>query len=238
VDEIGEIVTGREIVEMHGGLFDRGVAFEVALHADGIALGGREFIWVENIFCAESVSVRVTVTTLTGNSGLRKKWRGVFVVGAGCGRVESAGVAVKARHRGGKIEGHASGGFVGGSHVPGFALRVPIYGSFEGVTVIGEKIGTSALTRADEIEEFALAFERFAGGAIETQPGFVVLFVDTVMNAGSGVSEFAGDESLHGGARGFGHGGFGVVADDVGVTVGAVFAGGGRGILGLEEGGD
>ena len=44
--------------------------------------------------------------------------------------------------------------------------------------------------------------------------------------------EFAGDESLHGGARGFGHGGFGVIADDVGVARGAVFAG--RGILGLE----
>lgn len=168
MDEIREVVTGREIVEMLAGLFDRGVAFEVALHADGIALGGRQFIWVENIFCAESVSVRIAVTTLAGNSGLRKKWRGIFVVGARRGRVESAGVAVKARHGGGKIERHVVGGFVGRSHVPGFALRVPIDGSFEGVTIIGEKISAAALTRADEVEEFALAFERFAGVAIET----------------------------------------------------------------------
>jgi hypothetical protein len=41
------------------------------------------------------------------------------------------------------------------------------------------------------------------------------------------VSEFARDESLHGGARGVGHGGFGVIADDVGVAGGAVFGGGG-----------
>lgn len=94
MNEIGEIVAGREIVEMLAGLFDRGVAFEVALHADGIALGGGEFIWVENIFCAKSVSLRVAVTTLAGNSGLRKKWRVIFVVGAGHGRVESAGVTV------------------------------------------------------------------------------------------------------------------------------------------------
>lgn len=60
------------------------------------------------------------------------------------------------------------GRFVGGSHVPGFALCVPIDGSFKGVTIVGEKIGAAALTRADEVEEFTLAFERFAGVAIET----------------------------------------------------------------------
>ncbi len=49
-------------------------------------------------------------------------------------------------------------GFVGRSHVPGFALGVPIYGSFEGETVIGKKIGPAPFTGADEVKEFALAF--------------------------------------------------------------------------------
>lgn len=51
------------------------------------------------------------------------------------------------------------------------------------VAVVGEEISAAALAGADEVEQFALAVERFASVAIETKPSFGVFSVDAVVDA-------------------------------------------------------
>jgi len=110
--------------------------------------------------------------------------------------VESAGVAVKAGHQSRQIQRHVCCRFVSGCHLPGFTLCVPVDGGFEKVAILGKKIRTAALAGADEVKQFALAFKRFAGVAIKTEPGPAPLFVDAVVDARSSVGKFARKESF------------------------------------------
>jgi hypothetical protein len=48
--ELGEIVAGAKLIEVAAGLFDDGVAFEMTLHADGVASHGIQFRGIDDAF--------------------------------------------------------------------------------------------------------------------------------------------------------------------------------------------
>ena len=77
-------------------LFDRRLPFKVTLHANGIALLGRQSCGIYYRALALNMSVTRAVTALAGDPAVQERLFGKFVLGSGQRRLHPAGVAIQA----------------------------------------------------------------------------------------------------------------------------------------------
>ena len=96
MDVVGEFLTRPEFVEMLAGLLDRRLPFKVALHANGIALRGRQSCGIYNRALALHMSVTRAMTALAGDPAVQERLFGKIVLCSFQRRLHAAGVAIQA----------------------------------------------------------------------------------------------------------------------------------------------
>src|ERR1022692_4707342 len=175
---------------------DGHVAFEVTLHADRISPLGRQLYGINHhridhrrinrrrSFCVSGigyVSRSGSVAALTANAILGEKGRRVFVLRALHWRLHAAGVALQATGVGRQIHGDFACVSVGWSHVPDFAIGVPVDGRLEKEIIHSEQIAAATAARTDEVKQLPLVVYGRISRALETQPDFFAFGVNLVV---------------------------------------------------------
>ena len=76
---VGKIVAGLEVRERAPGLLDGDVAFEMALHADGVATGGRKLHGIDDGTFVVRMRFTGAMTTFAGDARVIEQRQPVFV---------------------------------------------------------------------------------------------------------------------------------------------------------------
>ena len=156
-DKIVEQVAGLELIGMAARALDGHIAFKMALHANRVS----PFRWKLNginyrrSFCAsgiDDVSCAWSVAALTANAILSEKGRRVFVLRAFERRLHPAGVALQATGVGGQVHGDFTRVAVGWSHIPNFAVGVPVDGRLEKEIIHSKQITPAAVAGTNEVK--------------------------------------------------------------------------------------
>jgi len=100
-------------------------------------------------------------------------------------------MAVETRCGGSKIKWDMLIVSVSRRHVPHLTVGIPVHWRFEEIAIYGKKIGSSASSLSNVIEQFPFAIHVRIAGSIKTQPDFTAFTIDRVAYSGRSVNELA-----------------------------------------------
>src|SRR5579863_7904918 len=218
---VGKPLSWLKVIEMLPRLFYGGRSFEMTLHANRVAPPRRQLRRIYDHSLAVCMFLAVTMTTLAGNSRVKKWLAREFAVAARLRSLHAAGVAIQATGKCRQIQWDLPRIDVCRSHIPAPFLGIPVDGSFEKELLIREKVSAAFDSGPDEIQQFALAADRVSPPPIVTHPHAPVLLVNAIVHSGILVVVLARDQPIRGRTAGACHDGLLVRTAELGMAAGA-----------------